>query len=107
MCTIASILALAVAVGAPSTLAVSPGSDQFAHVIVMAAPGATASIERAVEHVGGVVERRLPIIGGFSAAVPADDLLILRGLPGVVSVSADSECSLRTPRTIRRPTPTR
>ena len=55
MCTIASILALAVAVGAPSTLAVSPGSDQFAHVIVMAAPGATASIERAVELVGVVV----------------------------------------------------
>ena len=57
----------------------------------MAEPGATASIESAVEHVGGVVERRLSIIGGFSAAVPADVLPTLRGLPGVVSVSADSE----------------
>jgi serine protease AprX len=91
MRTIAPILGLAVAVVAPSTVAASQGSDQFAHVIVMAAPGATASIERAVEHGGGVVERPLPIIGGFSAAVPPADLLTLRGLPGVVSVSADSE----------------
>src|SRR5207344_3332137 len=89
--TIAPILALAVAVGAPSTSAASRGSAPRAQVIVMAAPGATASIERAVEHVGGVVERRLSIIGGFSAAVPADVLPTLRGLPGVVSVSADSE----------------
>jgi subtilisin family serine protease len=89
--TIAPILGLVVAVGAPSTLAASRGSAPRAQVIVMAAPGATASIERAVEHVGGVVERRLSIIGGFSAAVPADVLLTLRGLPGVVSVSANSE----------------
>jgi hypothetical protein len=73
------ILGLAVAVGAPSTSAASQGSAPRAQVIVMAAPGATASIERAVEHVGGVVERRLSIIGGFSAAVPADELLTLRG----------------------------
>ena len=85
------ILGLVVAVGAPSTLAASRGSAPRAQVIVMAAPGATASIESAVEHVGGVVEQRLSIIGGFSAAVPADVLPTLRGLPGVVSVSADSE----------------
>ncbi|MGA9160047.1 MAG: S8 family serine peptidase, partial [Actinomycetota bacterium] len=89
--TIAPILGLAVAVGAPSTLAAALGSAQRAQVIVMAAPGATASIERAVEHVGGMVERRLPIIGGFSAAVPAGVLQSLRGFPGVVSVSADTE----------------
>src|SRR5512132_3708960 len=88
--TIAVTLGLAVAVGAPSTLAATGGSGPRAQVIVMAAPGATASIERAVEHGGGVVERRLSIIGGFSAAVPADELLTLRGLPGVVSVSANS-----------------
>ncbi|HET8985021.1 MAG TPA: hypothetical protein VFN03_04595, partial [Trueperaceae bacterium] len=57
----------------------------------MAAPGATASIARAVERLGGVVERSLPIVGGFSAAVPGDILPTLRGLPGVVSISADSE----------------
>ena len=90
--TIALILGLAVAVGAPSTLAASRGSAPRAQVIVMAEPGATASIESAVEHVGGVVERRLSIIGGFSAAASAADVLLtLRGLPGVVSVSADSE----------------
>src|ERR687898_1724628 len=70
--TIAPILVLAVAVGAPSTLAAARGSSPHAQVIVMAAPGATASIERAVEQVGGVVEQRLSIIGGFSAAVPTD-----------------------------------
>jgi len=89
--TIAPVLCLAIAVGAPSAVAASAGSGPPAHVIVMAAPGATASIERAVEQVGGVVERRLSIISGFSAAVPADALPTLRGLPGVVSVSADSE----------------
>ena len=83
--TIAVILGLAVAVGAPSTLAAPRGSAPRAQVIVMAEPGAAASIESAVEHVGGVVERRLSIIGGFSAAVPADVLPTLRGLPGVVS----------------------
>ncbi|HEX6580318.1 MAG TPA: hypothetical protein VF195_05540, partial [Actinomycetota bacterium] len=89
--TIALILGLAAALGAPSTLVASRGSAPRAQVIVMAEPGATASIESAIEHVGGVVERRLSIIGGFSAAVPADALLTVRGLPGVVSVSADSE----------------
>jgi serine protease AprX len=80
-----------IVVGAPSSVAVPRGSALRAHVIVMAAPGATASIERAVEHVGGDVEQRLSIIGGFSAAVPADAVPTLRGLPGVISVSADSE----------------
>ena len=84
-------MGLAIVVGAPSTLAASWGSVPRAQVIVMAAPGATASIERAVLRVGGEVEQRLSIIGGFSAAVPADVVPTLRGLPGVVSVSADSE----------------
>lgn len=89
--TLAPILVVAVAVGAPSTFAAARDSAPHAQVIVMAAPGATASIERAVEHVGGVVEQRLSIIGGFSAAVPADAIPTLRGLPGVVSLSADAE----------------
>ena len=94
--TIAPILGLTIAVGAPSTLAATGGSGPRAQVIVMTAPGATASIEGAVEHVGGVVERRLSIIDGFSAAVSADVLPTLRGLPGVVSVSADSEMQPQT-----------
>jgi serine protease AprX len=88
--TIAPVLTLAVAVGAPSTLAASMGSAERAQVIVMAAPGATASIERAVEELGGHIERRLSIIDGFAAAVPADARRILRRLTGVVSVSANS-----------------
>lgn len=89
--TIAPILVLAVAVGVPSTLAAARGSAPRAQVIVMAAPGTTASVERAVEQVGGVVEQRLSIIGGFSAAVPADAVPTLRGLPDIVSISADAE----------------
>jgi serine protease AprX len=94
--TIAPILVLAVAVGAPSTLAAARDPAPRAQVIVMAAPGATASVESAVEQVGGVVERRLSIISGFSAAVPADAIPNLRGLPGVVSVSADAEMQPQT-----------
>jgi len=94
--TIAPILVLAVAVGAPSTLAAARDSAPRAQVIVMAAPGATASVERAVEQVGGLVEQRLSIINGFSAAVPADAIPTLRGLPGVVSFSADAEMQPQT-----------
>src|SRR4029450_111549 len=89
--TIAPILGLTIVVGAPSPLAASRGSAPRAQVIVMAAPRATASIQRAVEHVGGVVERRLSIIGGFSAAVPGDVLPTLRSLPRVASVRAGSQ----------------
>lgn len=89
--TITPILGLTIAVGAPNSLAATGGSGPGAHVIIMAAPGATASVERVVEQVGGVVERHLSIIDGFSAAVPADAIATLRGLPGVLSVSADSE----------------
>jgi serine protease AprX len=62
----------------------------------MAAPGAAASIERAVEALGGQVERHLPIIDGFAAAVPSDAPPALRRLPGVVSVSANSAMEPQT-----------
>ncbi|HET7308871.1 MAG TPA: S8 family serine peptidase, partial [Actinomycetota bacterium] len=94
--TIALILGLAVAVGAPSISAATGGSGPRAQIIVMTAPGATASIESAVEHVGGVVEQRLSIIDGFSAAVPTEVLPTLGGLPGVVSVTADSKMQPQT-----------
>jgi serine protease AprX len=96
MRTIAPILGLTIAVGAPNSLAATGGSGPRAQVIVMTAPDATASIERAVERAGGVVERHLSIIDGFSAAVPADAFPTLRGLPGVLSVSADSEMQPQT-----------
>jgi hypothetical protein len=105
MCTIAPILGLAVAVGAPSTLA-AQGSDQFAHVIVMAAPGETASIERAVERVGGVVDGAVDhrrVLGGCSRRRPP----VPSRPPGVVSVSADSEMQPQDATYDQRPTSTR
>lgn len=59
-------------------------------VIVHAVSGSAQRVEDAVTGMGGVIERRLPIIDGFSANLPADALPILRELPGVVSVSANA-----------------
>src|SRR5262245_58322387 len=94
--TIAPVLGLTILVGAPSTLAATSGSGARAQVSGMAVPGAVASVERVVEDGSGVVDRRLSIIDGFSAAVPADALPTLRGLPGVLSVSADFQLQPQT-----------
>jgi serine protease AprX len=42
-----------------------------------------------VKSVGGRITHELPIIGGFSARVPADDVPLLSRLPGVVGVMPD------------------
>jgi serine protease AprX len=56
-------------------------------VIVRALSGGARQVEEAVTSLGGAIERRLSIIDGFSASLPADALPILRSLPGVVSVT--------------------
>ncbi len=65
-------------------------------VIVRAVTGGAHQVEEAVASMGGVVERRLSIIDGFSARLPAEALPILRSLPGVVSVSRNSELDPQT-----------
>ena len=57
--------------------------------IVQAAPDAMASAERAIQRAGGHVVRRLGVINGFAAQVPAGQIARLRAVPGVVGVSLD------------------
>jgi serine protease AprX len=50
----------------------------------------------AVERLGGVVERELGILGGFSATVPVRAVPVLRTAPGVRGVVTDGALSLHT-----------
>ena len=58
-------------------------------MIVMAVPGQRASAERAAIAVGGRVVRRLGIIDGFLADIPANTVAALAAAPGVGSVTPD------------------
>jgi hypothetical protein len=59
-------------------------------VIVRVAPRARASVGRAIRHLGKRVERKLDIINGFTAQVPASSLGRLVQLDGVVTVTPDA-----------------
>src|SRR5436190_3265826 len=96
-----SPMAVAAAVGAaaliPGTnaarpLSAKPGSTGHgpdAAAIVQAVPGSAVAAERAITRVGGHIVRRLGIINGFSAKVPAGEVDQLRAAPGVAGVSLD------------------
>ena len=57
--------------------------------IVQAVPGSTVAAERAITRVGGHIVRRLGIINGYSAKIPAAEIDQLRTAPGVAGVSLD------------------
>ncbi len=65
-------------------------------VVVMEDAGAGNGPERAVQGLGGRVEREIPLIRGFSARVPRSAVRALRGTPGVRSVHADRRFVLRS-----------
>ena len=65
-------------------------------VIVRTTPDAGSRVEALVGRLGGVVGRRIAIIDGFAATVPASSLARLQGAPGVVSVTANQRVSLQT-----------
>jgi serine protease AprX len=58
--------------------------------------GAGSGPERAVQGLGGRVDREIPIINGFSARMPRSAVRALRGIPGVLSVNADRRFKLRS-----------
>ena len=58
-------------------------------VVVMAAPGQEPMAEVGVARLGGSVTRKLGIINGFAARVPADQAAALEALGSVESVSPD------------------
>src|SRR5690348_3825143 len=49
----------------------------------------TRSAESAVVKVGGRITHDLPIIGGFSATVPANDISLIARMPGVRGIALD------------------
>ena len=86
------VLAVLVAVSAFGPVAGAfsgPTSGPATSVIVRAEPTASASAERAVTALGGRIVRRLPIIDGFSARVPASAVARLRSFPAIATVTVD------------------
>jgi serine protease AprX len=86
------MLAVPAAPGARTTV---PGG-QPVPVIVRTAPGAGHQVEQLVERLGGVVGRRLAIIDGFAATLPASALTRLQAAPQVASVTPNRPVSLQT-----------
>ena len=70
--------------------------ERSSRVVVMEVAGAGNGPERAVQGLGGRVEREIPLINGFSARVPRSAVHALRGTPGVLSVHADRRFTLRS-----------
>jgi serine protease AprX len=62
--------------------------------IVRAGPGAADTLTRAVHDAGGVVVRKLGLINGVEARVPAGAMGALARTPGVVSVSKNAKLQL-------------
>ena len=67
-------------------------SARLVQVIVRSSHG--EETEALVDRLGGHLVRRLPIIGGFSARIPASTLPVLERSPLVLSVSPDARISL-------------
>ena len=66
-----------------------PSATGISSVIVMAETGQEPTAEAAATRLGATVSRRLGIINGFAARVPAAAISRLEVAPGVRSVSAD------------------
>lgn len=69
--------------------AIRGAAEGLVGIIVQKWNAADSSAERGIERIGGKVDRRLPIIGGFSATVPATSADSLSELRGARYVSLD------------------
>jgi serine protease AprX len=65
-------------------------------VVVGAQPGGARAAARLVQRLGGDVERRLPIVHGFTARVPAASIARLRRTGSVRTVARDVALTLST-----------
>jgi serine protease AprX len=81
--------------GPTAASAAEPASkaDQVS-VIVRETTGSGNGPEKAVRAFGGSVGQQLDVIGGFTADVPADRIALLRGVPGVESVTENASLTL-------------
>ena len=86
----------AIAVLCSFTPPTASAHQRSSRVVVMEDAGAGNGPERAVQGLGGRVDREIPLINGFSARVPRSAVRALRGTPGVLSVHADRRFMLRS-----------
>ncbi|MDQ3878895.1 MAG: hypothetical protein M3290_11185, partial [Actinomycetota bacterium] len=82
---------LAAPVGAAQS---SRALEGMVSVIVRALPGGQSLAVKSVESAGGTVERKISIIHGFSAKVPAGEMNAVQSAPGVAAVSLDGKVQL-------------
>ena len=71
------------------TLQASRNLAENLRVVVQKVHTGDSRPERAVQELGGSVERQLPIVDGFSASVPSDRLEELRTVPGVANITVN------------------
>jgi len=84
----------ALATGGAAGAAATEAMQAPLSVIVREAPGAGNAPERAVSTAGGRIVRRLGIINGFEASVPARSVERLRRVNGVQTVTRNRRVSL-------------
>ena len=85
-------LLLAAVILPPAAATAAP--DHLVSVIVRGQGGSVDVAERLVLDAGGTVGRRISIIDGFAAEVPAGELSGLGGSPAIVSVTPDARVRL-------------
>jgi serine protease AprX len=84
--TVLALLAVTALLGTSAPALAGPlSSGPAANVLVREVTPASAAAEHAVVALGGTVTAELPIVGGFSARVPAQAVPVLSGLHGVVA----------------------
>jgi serine protease AprX len=86
-----ALTSLAPVVGAPARAVRESG--KLVRVVVRAAPGAS-NVADAIRSVGGIVERPIAIIDGYSALLPTSGIAALQATSGVASVSDDQSLHL-------------
>jgi serine protease AprX len=91
---VALTVAAALAFGLPTASARPAGPATS--VIVLAAPGAVAHVQRDVRALGGRVDERLVLVHGFSATVSRSAIASLRSMPGVVSVTPNARIAAQS-----------
>jgi len=69
-----------------------------AHGTVGVIVSGTRAVESAVVRAGGSITHDLPIINGFSAKVPANDVPLISRMPGVTAVTLDRSTHVQSTR---------
>src|SRR5438270_4442284 len=82
-----AVLLLLAGPGRADETARSGRDRRTAYVIVRMLPGVDADPQRVADQVNGRVDRTLPIINGFSAVVPIEQLGALRTLTGLLEAT--------------------